>query len=136
MKLAKSFLVAGSLLALTSVASAAQQTPPQNTDGKEIQIAVSDAYVPGGFDSNSDAFVVTNGMFPNGCYRWGRAEVSNLPDRVHEVKTFAKVQQGMCLMVLVPFTKEVQLGKLDQGTHKVRFVNADGTFIEKQLNVE
>ena len=42
----------------------------------------------------------------------------------------------MCLMVLVPFTKEIRLGKLSVGTHSVKLVNGDGTYIEKQINIE
>lgn len=102
---------------------------------KEMQIGISDAYIPGGFDSTSDAFVVAHGIFPNGCYRWARAEVTH-NGNIHEVKSFAKVQQGMCLMVLVPFTKEVPLGQLSSGNHQVRFLNGDGTYLEKSLVVE
>jgi hypothetical protein len=39
-------------------------------------------------------------------------------------------------MVLVPFTKEIHLGKLSVGTHAIRVLNGDGTYIEKQLNIE
>lgn len=103
---------------------------------KEVQIGISDAYIPGGFNSGSDAFVVANGMFPNGCYRWSKAQVNNVSDTVHEVKSFATVQPGLCIMVLVPFNKEVRLGKLNSGTHQIRFLNGDGTYLEKQMVIE
>lgn len=103
---------------------------------KEVQLGINDAYVPGGFNTGSDAFVVVNGIFPNGCYRWSRSEVSNKNPLVHEVKTFASVQPGLCLMVLIPYNKEVRLGKLDSGTHQIRFLNGDGTYLEKQMVVE
>jgi len=39
-------------------------------------------------------------------------------------------------MVLVPFTKEIRLGKLQTGKHALRFLNGDGTYLEKSLVVE
>lgn len=103
---------------------------------REMLIGVSDAYIPSGFDSNSNAYVVASGVFPNSCYSWSRADVKNVSDTEHEVRSYANVKPGMCLMVMVPFNKEIQLGKLITGKHVVRFVNGDGTFLEKELNVE
>ena len=105
-------------------------------DSKELMIGITDAYVPGGFDSNSDSFVVTSGIFPNSCYSYSRAQVTNPSDFDHEVRVYAKVQSGMCLMVLIPFNKEVRMGKLQTGNHTVRFVNGDGTYMERKLVIE
>lgn len=117
--------------------STASMASNENQDApREVMIGVSDAYIPSGFDSNSDAYVVVSGMFPNGCYRWSKAEVSHAGKTVHEVRSFANVQPGMCLMVLVPFNREVQLGQLDSGKHTVRFLNGDGTYLEKQVVIE
>lgn len=102
---------------------------------KEVIVGINDAYVPGGFDSVSDVFVVVNGLFPNGCYRWARADVAH-NGTVHEVRSVAKVSQGLCLMVLVPFTKEVRLGAIGAGAHSIRFMNGDGTYLEKTLQIE
>ena len=126
-------IVAMTTMAFTFTAHA-EATPPAVE--KEVVIGVNDAYIPGGFDSTSDVFVVVNGIFPNGCYRWARAEVTNLDKGVHEVRSIAKVSQGMCLMVLVPFTREVHLGQLSAGLHKIRLVNGDGTYLEKDLTIE
>lgn len=117
-------------LGMSSAASAAAPT------SKQVLVGISDAYIPSGFDSNSDSYVVANGIYPNGCYRWDHAEVQNVSETVHEVKTYANVQQGMCLMVLVPFTHDIQLGKLSRGTHQIRFMGGDGTFLEKQMQIE
>lgn len=111
-------------------AFAAEQAP------KEVQIAINSVYVPGGFDSASDVFVVVNGLFPNGCYKWSRADVENTDAYTHEIKSVALVNPGMCIMVLVPFQKEVQLGKFSAGKHTLRFLNGDGTYLEKSLIVE
>ncbi|MFN7728739.1 MAG: hypothetical protein ACK5P7_06260 [Bdellovibrio sp.] len=124
-----SLFVAAAFLMGAPVAMAAEPA-------REVMIGISDAYVPAGFDSNSDAFVVTNGVFPNGCYRYSRAEVTHQDDSTHIVKSYATVQPGMCLMVLVPFTKEVLIGKLQKGSHTIRFLSGDGTYLEKNLKVE
>lgn len=103
---------------------------------KEVLVGVNDAYIPGGFDANSDVYVVTSGIFPNSCYKWSRADVGHMAGNIHEVRSLARVNQGMCLMVLVPFTKEVQLGQIGSGQHTVRFINGDGTYWEKGLVIE
>lgn len=103
---------------------------------KEVQVGISGAFIPGGFDSSSDAYVVVNGVFQNGCYRWSRAEVTKVDDYNHEVKSMAIVTPGMCIMVLVPFQKDIRLGHLPSGKHSLKFLNGDGTYLEKTLNVE
>lgn len=115
-------------------------TPAGYADGKsgtrEQVVSINDAYIPSGFDSSSDAFVVVNGLFPNSCYRYRDAKVDHIGPALHEVRAYAQVTEGLCLMVLVPFSKEVQLGKLSAGEHAIRFVNGDGTFWEKRLTIE
>jgi len=78
--------------------------------------------------------LLVTGMFPNGCDKWLRAEVKHLDDFTHEVRGVAQVTQGMCIMMMVPFTREVDVGRLKEGTHTVRVVNNDGTIFEKTFN--
>lgn len=103
---------------------------------KEVQIGVSGVFIPGAFDSSTEAYVVVNGVFQNGCYQWNRAEINNIDSFNHEVKTFANVAQGMCTMVLVPFLKDVRLGKLTAGQHNLKFLSSDGTYLERSLTIE
>lgn len=110
----------------------AEQLPTE----KEVQIGISGAFVPGGFDSNSDAYVIVNGVFQNGCYKWNRAEVNNSGPYTHEIRSIATVSQGMCIMVLIPFQKDIRLGQLQTGRHTLKFLNGDGTYLEKSLVVE
>nr|WP_295904393.1 hypothetical protein [uncultured Bdellovibrio sp.] len=120
-------------LGLGALANA--ETPVQSQ--REVQIGISGVYVPGGFDSASDVYVVVNGVFQNGCYKWKRAEVNHRDDFTHQIKSIASVSEGgMCVMVLVPFQKEVRLGKFLAGKHILRFENGDGTYLEKTLLVE
>jgi len=103
---------------------------------REQVVSINDAYIPSSFDSSSDAFVVVNGLFPNSCYRFRDAKVDHIGPALHEVRAYATVTEGLCLMVLVPFSKEVQIGRLQVGKHSVKFMNGDGTFWEKSLTIE
>ncbi len=105
-------------------------------DTRDVQIGISGVFVPGGFDSASDTYVVVSGVFQNGCYKWSRAETKNVDAYTHEIVSMASVSQGMCIMVLIPFQKEVRLGKLASGKHALKFLNGDGTYLEKNLLVE
>jgi hypothetical protein len=126
-------ILAAALVTFGVNAFAGQQ---QAATEKEVQVGINGVYVPGGFDSNSDTYVVVNGVFQNGCYKWNRAEVENTDRYSHTIKSMASVNQGMCIMVLVPFQKEVRLGKFEAGKHTLRFENGDGTYFEKTLVIE
>ncbi|MGE0763635.1 MAG: hypothetical protein AB7N80_10190 [Bdellovibrionales bacterium] len=123
--------VFGFLMMFSGAAAWSEELPVKDTI-----INVQDVFVPGGFSQDSDAYVVVNGTFPNSCYRWNRANVTDKGNNMHEIVSVAKVTQGMCLMVLVPFSKDVRLGKLSRGEHTLRFINGDGTYFERTLEVE
>lgn len=129
----KLFITAMITMAAIASPAFAESDKPQTR--KQI-VGISDAYIPSGFDTGSDAFVVINGLFPNSCYRMDEARVNHIGAALHEVSAFADVTEGMCLMVLVPYNREVALGKLQAGDHAVRFINGDGTHWEKRFSVE
>lgn len=124
-----------SLVTLASIGSTSMAFADQ-LPTKEVGVTVNEVYVPGGFSSENDAFVVVSGLFPNSCYHWGRTEVSNPNGHLYEIRSFANVTQAMCLMVLVPYSKEVRLGRLPAGESTLRFINGDGTYMDKIVNVE
>lgn len=128
-------MLSGTVGALTGLPAhaAVKATASEPVD---VVLSISDAYVPSGFDSGSDAYVVVNGLFPNTCYQWKNAVVSHVSPVQHEIRSVGTVTQGMCLMMLVPFMEEVSLGKLEKGSHSLRFVNGDGTWIEKRMTIE
>lgn len=105
-------------------------------EDKEVPIGINGVYVPSGFTSQSEVYVVASGVFPNSCYSWKKADVEEAQTFFHTVKSFATVKQGMCLMVLVPFQKEIKLGKFSVGEHTLRFENGDGTYLEKKVSIE
>lgn len=99
-------------------------------------VPINDALVPKSSKASEEVKVIVTGLFSNGCYSYDRADVKSVEDQVHEVSVVANVSQGMCIMALVPFTKEVSLGVLSTGAHTVRFLNGDGTYMERSLFVE
>lgn len=121
---------------LTTMVSAqvalADLQAPETTD---VVVSIGDAFIPSGFDSGSDAFIVVNGYFPNSCYEWKEAQVDHENPMLHQIRSIARVKEGICLMMLVPFSEEVQLGKLERGTHTLHFMNGDGTYLEKQMSI-
>ena len=120
------------------VALPAMADLPGALEQRELVVNVTDALLPQTVQADTESVkAVTTGLFPNGCYSYSKAEVvSDDANKIHEVKTYASVSQGMCLMVLVPFTREVVIGTLSKGEHKVRFLNGDGTVLEKRVVAE
>ena len=126
-------ILLSALIALVSFGAFATQTQ----ESIEVQIGINDVFVPGGFDAESDVYVVASGVFPNSCYSFKEAVVSQDKDtNIFSVNTMATVDQGMCLMVLVPFQKEVSLGVLGSGNHTIHFMSGDGTYLEKKIEIE
>lgn len=124
------------LLCIASFAISAHVQAAPVASSKDMPVALNDVFVPGGFDSNSDAYVVVSGIFPNGCYKWKGTNRNDVSNTEHEITSIATVSQGMCIQVLVPFTKDVRLGRLTTGSHVLRFLSNDGTYIEKNLVIE
>lgn len=123
------------LAALTALSFSAAALA-KDGDVHEKVIGAIDVYVPSGFDSSSEAFIVANGFFPHSCYKLKGAEVEHVGTALHQVTLKANVTEGLCLTVIIPFHKEVQLGRLAVGEHAVRMMNGDGTYMEKRLTIE
>ena len=123
-------------ISIVAIGFAVQANAAGTNPTKDVVIAVNDVFVPGGFDSKADSYVVVSGIFPNGCYKWKQANVRHVTRFEHEITSVAVVSQGMCIMVLIPFSKDVHLGQLESGTHTLRFLSSDGTFLEKTLQIQ
>ncbi|MCB0357605.1 MAG: hypothetical protein KDD40_11385 [Bdellovibrionales bacterium] len=128
MKLATLMAVMMMFIGFSSVNAMADE------EEREVQVSINDALVPSTVKAGEDVKAVISGLFNNGCYRYSRSAVGHdNANGIHEVSTYAYVSQGMCIMVLVPFTREVELGSFAKGEHRVRFMNGDGTYMEKRL---
>ncbi len=129
-------MISTSMSVLIALFGAGQFAAAAQPTSREVNIAVHEVFVPEVVDKNTDAKIVLSGMFPNSCYRWSRVEVTSREATFHQIKAMAFVTVNtMCLMVLVPFSKEVNLGQLDSGEHTLRFVSGDETYFEKKLIV-
>ncbi len=107
------------------------------TPAKEVAVGVNSAFIPGGFDSSSDVFVVVSGIFSNTCYSWKEARIEkDLNTNTISLTSMAMVSQGICMQVLVPFQKEVHVGQLAAGDYTLKFASGDGTYFEKSLRIE
>jgi hypothetical protein len=84
------------------------------------QVTADRLFVPTGFDDNDHTQVVLDGFFPNSCYQIDEVEVIVHPDEnmVH-LTPKARVMDGICLNVIVPFTYVAEIGVLPQGNWKV-----------------
>jgi hypothetical protein len=97
-------------------------------------IEVKEIFVPVGFDSNDETTAVVDGYLPDTCYRLAFNEVSyDATSRTYTVKQYARHFSGVCLEILVPFTAEARLGRLDAGDYKV--ASASGVATVQDLTV-
>ena len=103
---------------------------------KDLTMTIHDAFVPETVDHNTDAKVILIGYLPNSCYRWAKAVVVDSDPKTHQIRATATVTlNAMCLMMLVPYNKEVNLGHLIPGEHILRFISGDDTFFERKMTV-
>jgi hypothetical protein len=131
MSLLKKFLCLNVLGLVVASPAFADATPRS----KEVVVDISSVFIPNGFGTN-DPFAVISGMFPNSCYSFKGVQVTNVTPTLHEVRATASVRQGMCLMMLIPYSEEAPLRKLDRGTHTLRFMSNNGTYTERSVEIQ
>lgn len=101
----------GAALALSAKAIAAPVTSP---------VAFSTVYIPNGFDSNDNVEFVGEGMFRNTCYRPGPTSVKvDQTAKTISIGPAAYQYSGLCLQVILPFERVVEVGILPAGDYKV-----------------
>lgn len=110
--------------------------PAEKPKVRDLVLSSISAYVPNGFDRDSDAYIVVSGMFPNSCYKIKETKVEHVGPALHEVRAIATVTEGLCITVMIPYSKEIPLGKLTAGTHEIRVMSGDGTYFSKRLVIE
>ena len=87
---------------------------------KLVNIALTTAYVPIGFDDNDRAQIVVSGSFNNACYKMGPYSIDvNETEKTIQVRQKAYSYTGMCLQVVIKFNQVVELGILKSGTYTV-----------------
>lgn len=110
------FFNALSIVSLVAVAGIANA----QIEPTKVGSAYSHMYSPGGFDSNDHVQIVGEGIFRNTCYRPAQTKV-----RVDEtarqiiVGPAAYEYQGLCLQVILPYNRVIDVGLLKPGKWEV-----------------
>jgi hypothetical protein len=110
-----------SLLLIAAAALASASTLPS-----KVEATFNKVYVPVGFDSNDNVQIVGEGMFKNTCYRHAETTV-RVEEASHTIYLgpVAYEYAGLCLQVILPFERVIDVGILTAGTWKI--VQGDGT---------
>lgn len=107
-------------LALSALILTIIVAPRVYADPLKVPAYFQAMYVPGGYDSNDLIQIVGEGKFANSCYRQAETNV-----RVDEVKhkiflgPVAYFYPGICLMVILPYQKTVDVGILKPGKWEI-----------------
>lgn len=103
----------------------AHAQPTVKSEPSTEAVTFSKIYVPLGFDSNDHVQFVGEGMFQNSCYRPANVTVAtDVATKTIKVGPVAYKYNGLCLQVILPFDRTVDVGVLAAGTWQV--VQADG----------
>ncbi len=87
----------------------------------KIKVNFGKIYVAQGFDSNDRVQIVGEGIYNNGCYRNAETKVRIDHDqRLITLSPFAYKYDGLCIQVLLPFDRVVDIGILKSGTYRVK----------------
>lgn len=80
----------------------------------------SETYIPAGFDDNDNVQIVGEGMFKNTCYRPAPTGVQvDQKNKVIRLAPAAYEYQGLCLQMILPFERTIDVGILKAGNYKV-----------------
>ena len=86
----------------------------------KVPVSFKRIYVPEGFDDNDNVQFVGEGLFSSSCYRYSDTAVSvNHTDKIINISTNAFKYNGVCMMLVLPFDRVVDVGILKQGTYSI-----------------
>lgn len=109
-------LTVAAALAVVSLGSAALA----DNAPRKVPALFNKIFAPGGFDSNDNVQIVGEGRFRNTCYRHAETTVS--VDKVNKKITLGPVAyeySGMCIQVILPFQRVIDVGILEPGKWEV-----------------
>ncbi len=95
-------------------------TASADTFPKVVPVQFHTGYFPVGFDTNDNSQVVAEGLFSNTCYKPVGTKVAvDHENKIIRLYARAFKYEGMCLQMVVPFNREIDVGLLKAGTYKV-----------------
>lgn len=124
----------GLLLSMTIAATL--QAMAQEYPQREVPMTPKEVYVPTNLKPDAQGYLIVSGYYNNSCAHWGHAQIENKTPLFHEVTLFQQVSQAMCLMVITPYTRQIELGQLQPGEHVLRLITADGQYYDRTFYVE
>ncbi len=128
------FFLTLSAAAALFTATTSFAAPTVLTGPSEVGATFSKIYVPVGFDSNDHFQFVGEGMFNNSCYRPAATTVSvDAKTKTIKVGPVAYEYKGLCLQVILPFQRVVDVGILSEGAWQI--VTTDGKQLG-QVNIK
>lgn len=87
----------------------------------KVKVNFGKIYVAKGFDSNDKVQIVGEGVYNNGCFRNAETKVRVDHDaKVITLTPYAYKYDGMCIQVIMPYDRVVDVGILKAGTYKVK----------------
>lgn len=105
------------ILLLVSTASYAQSNPVQPSI---VESLFHTGYLPNGFDTNDYVQIVGEGTYSNTCFRPAAYDIRvDHPAKKVFVTPKAYKYDGMCLMMMVPYSQVINLGMLKAGNYQV-----------------
>ncbi|MBT4760901.1 MAG: hypothetical protein HOO06_04310 [Bdellovibrionaceae bacterium] len=90
---------------------------------KTTSLVPSKVYIPIGFDSNDSSEIVIEGQYMNSCYRSG-LPTHTIDEERKKITVYNKTyvyENDFCLMVIVGYSKVINLGLLKPGNYSVHF---------------
>jgi hypothetical protein len=84
----------------------------------KVNVPLTEAYIPIGFDEINRTQVTVEGVFPDTCYRVSHHRVQ-IDGKKITVTQEANRYKGVCADMLVPFSQVVDLGILQMGDYSV-----------------
>lgn len=119
---------------LLLIASISGAQPLEQKSPTQVMTQFSRLYIPEGFDDNDNIQILGAGMYPTTCYRNAETTVSvDEAQKRIQLNPTALYYSGICLQVLLPFERVLDLGLLKAGTYSI-FQNDNPNSIG-QINV-
>lgn len=126
----KTLAIILSVFAIYSVGQA------QSLEPTTVNSMFHTGYIPNGFDTNDHVQVVGEGAFANTCYRPAKYDIKvDHSKKVVYVKPKAYKYNGMCLMMIVPYSQTIDLGILKAGKYDVVQLDADKAYKMGDLRI-
>jgi len=109
-----------SIIALILTHYAQAESISKTKKPTKVPISFEKIYVPDDFDSNDNVQIIGEGMYANSCFREAETLVRiDHTSKVVYLEPKAYKYDGMCLMLILPFDRVLNLGVLRVGTYTV-----------------